>query len=244
MGVESGPKNGGRNKTEAYHFCKRIFSARVPVCQFSPSVCVLIGSVVRSPSCRDRAWPVYGRRRVTSRSNPEFCAHVTGCFCRRRRSACLTQTCAAMSFFRSPMVSSALHLTRTCARVSKRSRSARIRQAREGYIYLLSEPVVAHHLNHCALHLVSFLQPPLRPCLFSGGKGEKKGKEKQYCGKEGSSPLCFRFPSFLSWLGRERERGTRSYLVRRGCHGHFMFTVARTMFMPGQHCRTPLFAIF
>ena len=98
--------------------------------------------------------------------------------CRRRRSVCQTQTCAAMSFFRSPMVSSALHLTRTCARVSKRSRSARIRQAREGYIYLLSEPVVAHHLNHCALHLVSFLQPPLRPCLFRRG-----GKRKNIAGR-------------------------------------------------------------
>ena len=113
---------------------------------------------------------------VRSRSHPEFCAHATGCFCRRRRSVCQTQTCAAMSFFRSPMVSSALHLTRTCARVSKRSRSARIHQAREGYIYLLSEPVVAHHLNHCALHLVSFLQPPLRPCLFRRKRREKKNK--------------------------------------------------------------------
>ena len=48
MGVASIPKNGSRNETEAYHFCKRIFSARVPVCRFSPSVCVNMGAVVRA----------------------------------------------------------------------------------------------------------------------------------------------------------------------------------------------------
>ena len=55
-----------------------------------------------------------------------------------------------------------------------------------------------------ALRVLPAASSPPLPLLRR--EGEKKGKEKQYCGKEGSSPLCFRFPSFLSWLGRERER--------------------------------------
>ena len=173
---------------------------------------------------------------MRSRRNPEFCAHTTGL---QTSPECVPDT----NLRRDELLQIANGVVRIaldahlCAREQKVTQRAHTPGQRRIHLpsFRACRCTPPQSLCSAPRVLPAASSPPL-PLLRR--EGEKKGKEKQYCGKEGSSPLCFRFPSFLSWLG------TPSYLLRRGCHGHFMFTVARTMFMPGQHCRTPLFAIY